>query len=361
VGLQIKDSQIVQAANIGIELESCSDVRLADNIVQSILGTSGSSLAGVGVHFSGVDLSITGGVIEQNFGADIDLDTASYVNITGTFIGSSGRGSTGTSNPGTAPGLFIKNSQHFSLCGNRFQGNGGVYSSTAHVLLQGTLDNITFCGNEYEARNSGDHNNDPNAYPWYVYDVSGTPTITNMHFYETPAQQAVSVFSAAAQPYLPSLRVPQFTQNQLSGLTLSNGSSGQLINVAAESAADSTNSTLITLPSSCQINLGNNGANGLDTGSVAASTTYYIFVIASATANPTSGSPTPSCMASTSLVPNFQGVPSMGPLYFAGSGYLVNTTGGTNPGGVYPTNYTIFCPTSYVRYQLKSPSGCRGR
>lgn len=73
----------------------------------------------------------------------------------------------------------------------------------------------------------------------------------------------------------------------INGLGISTGATNLLVNMAAGAARDSTNQDDIVLPSAVVINSAANGANGLDTGTLAASTFYYVYVIGSSlSANP---------------------------------------------------------------------------
>lgn len=68
----------------------------------------------------------------------------------------------------------------------------------------------------------------------------------------------------------------------INGLNISNNSTtpNTKLDVALGQCRDSTNVFDINLTAGVTINFANNGINGLDTGSIAASTWYYIFVIA---------------------------------------------------------------------------------
>lgn len=73
----------------------------------------------------------------------------------------------------------------------------------------------------------------------------------------------------------------------INGLGIAPGSTTSKINLAAGAARDSTNQNDIVLSSAVTINAGTTGVNGLDTGALAASTFYYVFVIGSSLgANP---------------------------------------------------------------------------
>ncbi|MGH7225477.1 MAG: right-handed parallel beta-helix repeat-containing protein, partial [Gemmataceae bacterium] len=215
-GLQVKESQIFKAWDTGIYLSGgCANVRLIGDVIQS----NGQDGTGSGVYFHGDDLSLEGGIIEESGGRGVYLDDAHFVVISGMKVAANGLQSSTTG--AASPGLQIDASQSVTVSGNNFMGSGGDVSNGAHVLLSGTSDNLTFSGNTYAP--TIDRNG--NAIPAYVYDVAANATLTNTHFYETAEQPAVSVFSPAAQPILASLVVPQFTQNQLGGLVMSNDSS----------------------------------------------------------------------------------------------------------------------------------------
>lgn len=74
--------------------------------------------------------------------------------------------------------------------------------------------------------------------------------------------------------------------------------SNTTLTIAAGACRDATNVYDIVVPSALTLNMANNGANGLDTGAIAASTMYNIFVIMDIT-----GFLSPACLASTSLNP----------------------------------------------------------
>jgi len=90
-------------------------------------------------------------------------------------------------------------------------------------------------------------------------------------------------------------------QGAISGLTLSNATvpPGQGVNIAPGEASDSTQSVTLQLATQCLVNLADRGAGGLDTGSAAADTTYFYFLVGSASGGNTS------CMASASQTPSF--------------------------------------------------------
>lgn len=73
----------------------------------------------------------------------------------------------------------------------------------------------------------------------------------------------------------------------INGLGISTGATTTKINLAAGACRDSTNQDDIVLGSAVVINAATNGANGLDTGALAATTFYHVYVIASSlSANP---------------------------------------------------------------------------
>jgi len=320
-GLEIRDSTVFKAYDNGVHLTGhCDDVR----VVGDTIDRSGQDTLGAGLYFSGSDLSLESGVVEESAGPNILISGARLVTVNGMVVDGSGLNGTGMGIQ-FGSGIVVDTSTHVSICGNRFERSGVDLSSSSHVLFSGVSDNITLCGNTY---NVGSFGSDANVYPSYDFDVlstPSTPTLTNLHIYDTAEQPAVSVFNPAlALALLQPLQIPQFTNNQLSGLTLSN-SGTQAINIAPGEATDSTNSTVISLPTGCSVNLASvtNGAKALDTGSIASNTTYYIYIIAAPAASGGGSIATPSCMASTSLVPSFFASS------FASSGYLVTATGGT--------------------------------
>jgi hypothetical protein len=67
----------------------------------------------------------------------------------------------------------------------------------------------------------------------------------------------------------------------INGLHLTTGTTDLLVNVAAGAARDSTNQDDIVLGTAAIANIATNGVNGLDTGTVAANTFYYVYVIGS--------------------------------------------------------------------------------
>ena len=75
------------------------------------------------------------------------------------------------------------------------------------------------------------------------------------------------------------------------GLGISNDATAPLtqLDVAAGSCLDSTGTFQLTLSSAVVINIANNGLNGLDTGTIAASTVYAVYLVADPVTQQTSG------------------------------------------------------------------------
>ena len=331
-GLQVKESQIQNALSDGIHIgNGCSNVRLIGDIVENNNTQLISGAYGSGIFASGKDLNIQDGIVEGNNGRGVYIYSAFGVKISGmTFAGSGTEYPAGLSYP--YPAIDISGSIDITLSGSLFQGTGtDVFSGSltpqipnaADILFSGNADDVTISGNVHQLRDDGSGN----ATPAYIFDVFGTPQLSNIHIYETPEEPAVSLFSAAAQPVLGPSLIPQFTRNQIGGLTMT--ASGPVVQIAAGSAADSTNSTIIQIPQAgCQVNLNSTGAGGLDLGGGAhVNTTYFIYVIAAAVGSNISTVTTPNCMASTSPLN-----PSFTQASFHGSGYFLRTAGGTVSG-----------------------------
>lgn len=66
------------------------------------------------------------------------------------------------------------------------------------------------------------------------------------------------------------------------GLSISNDATtpNTLLDVAAGSCLDSTGTFQLTLPAAAKVNIATNGLNGLDTGTIAASKVYAVFLVA---------------------------------------------------------------------------------
>ncbi|HTT82804.1 MAG TPA: right-handed parallel beta-helix repeat-containing protein [Rhizomicrobium sp.] len=337
-GLQVQYTHLQTAMQHGIYIPgSCSNVRLVGNNVSqagsaaAALGNGTPVIGGDGIYFGGTEGSIEGGVIQGSAGAGLRLLGASRMSVTGMDIEGNGTQSVGGD---ASAGIAIDQAHSITICNNHMEGNGGDDSDSAQIyfghVAHKSNNNVTLCSNVYETETAGKKSATVDVAPMYVYDAAAQAPLTNIHIYETAAQPAVSVFSQNAQPLLQSATVPQFTQNQISGLTLSNDSNPQYIDVAAGSAADSSNSTIITLPQistssplACTINLGIDGPGGLDTDSVKPERTYFVFAIA-----PAGGQGSPSCMASLSPTPTFENGA------FNNTGYQQSATGGTQSGSI---------------------------
>jgi hypothetical protein len=326
-GMSIKDSSFQNAILDGVHIpNNCGNISLIGNIVAD----SGRD----GLLFGDSEADIEGGVIEESGNAGLHLRGAQRVSITGMHLQGNGLNNLGGQ---YGAGVVFDGSNTITFCGNHLEGNGGDSADSSQVYFATGTTNVNLCGNAYDTQNAGvdfaNKENTNDVTPSYVYDSDANAVLTNVHIYETAQQPAVSVLSPNALPLLASAVTPQFTNNQIRGLILSNDSSNsKAVDISPGTAADSTNSTLITLNSGCRVNLGGGGANGLDTGSGTdqANTTYYIYLIAAVRGNGTASAPTPSCMASQSLVPQFMTTFPGPVMAFESSGYLLKITGGTS-------------------------------
>jgi hypothetical protein len=337
-GLQVKNAEIADAMNDDIHAESgCPNVRFIGNIVSGagkghgsgssntsgtgipqVCGPGSPTCSGRGVRYSGVEMTIADGVVEESQGYGLDLDGTQKISVSAMHFQGNGLGGNG----GAA--IRIRNSFVVSICGNHMEGNGGDVANSAHIRFDGTLDNINICSNVYEPQSLAD----VPLRPLYVYDAAPGTVLTNMHIYDAPAPQASGqVYSPNALALLPQLQIPHVAQNAISGLTLSNSTlpPGPTVNIAPGEASDSTNSVNIQLASTCPVNLAaaTNGAGGLDTGSVAADTTYFYFLIATASGG------NPNCIASISPAPTFANT---------GTTYTLATTANTRFGSSFLYN-----------------------
>lgn len=326
-GLKIKDSIVSNASTIDIYItRGCNNSRIIGDVI-SDAGTTGIAL-------NAVEGTIADGVVEESTRAGIDLTGASRVSVVGMHIEANGHGTNAGAGSGAA--IVISGSKTISVCGNHLEGNGGdaydpaasIYSS--QIYFSGTSDNIDFCANVYEPQNEGLA--DVALRPLYVYDAAPGTVLTNTHLHESPAPQASGqVYSPNAAMILPQLQVPHVPLNEINGLALANDATtpATQVDVQPGEGSDSTNSVTIQLPSACPDNLVNSGQQGLDTGSITASTTYFFFAISSASGG------YPSCIASTSTTPSFVNTTGTGMLpspylqtysglTFAGVPYLYN-------------------------------------
>jgi hypothetical protein len=305
--MQLKDAQFNKSWNGDIYIYQCPNVRMIGDVI-ALAGSldSGTTLPHIGVYFSGDDLTLSNGVIEESDGIGLDLNTALQVSVTGMFFSDNGKQTSGG-----GAGIEIDGSQHVSVTGSKFAENDGNTNAGAYpaqVRFGGSLSNdVEFSGNVYE----------PDSVSQYVYDVTtGAQTVTNAGLFEAPVIQKYGVFSPNAVSYLlPYVEFsPGFANNYITGLTLSNdGSSTSTVDFAPGQAADSTNTAIMTLPAAgCKVNLaGPTGVNALDTGTVGPNKTYFYFLIAPAGGGGgTSAFPSitgPSCIASASLAPTLTG------------------------------------------------------
>ncbi len=322
-GVSIKDSSFQDALLDDIHIPGpCSNVRLIGNIV--------AGAGRDGILFGATEGTIADGVIEESNNAGLHLMGASRMSVTGMHIQGNGTNVSGTATGGASTaGILIEQAHTISICGNHLEGNGGDFPNSSQIYFRqetgAVIDNVILCGNAYEVQSQG---SSLDVFPSYVYDADSQVALTNTHIYETAGRPVISVFSPNAQPLLSSLVVPQFTNNQISGLTLSNdtGTPDAKIDIAGGGGADSTNSTLIQIPSSgCVVDFTASGAGGIDTGSGQPNATYFIFAIAPVAGTQTSAPVTPPCIASRSLVPAFTDTS------FSNSGYQIAAVAGFSP------------------------------
>ncbi|HEY5047926.1 MAG TPA: right-handed parallel beta-helix repeat-containing protein [Rhizomicrobium sp.] len=327
---RVKDSEMSNSTGDAVYIsQGCSDVRLIGDIVTGAgLGiaipnvVNPQSSTARGIYFGAVEGTISGGVIEESEGIGLDLQGAARVSVDAMHIQGNGRGTAG------GAGIVVDGSKTISVCGNHLEGNGGFEIASAQILFLNTSDNVNFCGNVYAAETIY------NAAlgPLYVYDAGTGAVVTNTHFFDIPGLQAAnSIYSSGGALLLAPLQVPHVPLNAIGGLTLANDTTAAAtqIDYASGEASDSTGTATIALsPSSpCSVNLANpNGANALDTGTVASNTTYFYFVIAS------SGGGNPSCMASASTAPSFKN---------AGSAYKTVVNGQTYAATPFPYIYNL--------------------
>lgn len=341
--LRVQNTHLQTAMQHGMYFPTnCDNLRLMDNNV-SQAGTAATTVSsnlnavpGDGIYFGTTEGSIEGGIIQDSSNAGIRLSSASQVSITGIAILENGSQNVGGD---AGAGIAIDHSTFgVTICNNHIAGNGGIENpDPAQIYFSGStnnIDNINLCGNVYNVTTPTKRKSNASIAPWYIYDADNPSALTNIHIYESPEQPGVSIFSPNAKPLLQAAATPQFTANQISGFTLSNDTpSSQVIDITAGSAADSTNSTLITLPppssgtTACSINLGSstNGLNALDSGAIAKNTTYFIYVV-----SPAKGKTAASCIASasTSLAPAFTASS-----FTTSTGYIGSLNGGTLNGG----------------------------
>ncbi|HEX4160405.1 MAG TPA: hypothetical protein VHY79_18205 [Rhizomicrobium sp.] len=311
-GLQVYDSSLAAATNDNAYITT-SNIKLVRN-----------SFAGAGadnIHISGLDNLIADNIIQQAQGWGITASGATLVRVTGNFFDDNGKGL--FSAAPAAGAILINNSADMTICSNTFSKSGagseGMVSGvtpviTSHIFFKGD-DSISLCGNVYYPSVSAGAPIVGLLRPDYDYDADPGATLTNITIADNPAAQNIA---AAGTPqnlgvFLPNAAIllsasvnPQVARNSLTGLIMSNGSTGTKVTVGAGSTADSTNSATISLPAGCSVDLDNtvvpHGLGGLDVGTVQTGTTYYIFAVFGP------GGAAPNCMASKSKVPSFQNV-----------------------------------------------------
>lgn len=195
-----------------------------------------------------------------------------------------------------------------------------------------------------------------------TFGSSGDTLARTTIFKSTNSNAAVSWSAGTRQVMLiaPADALGVVLPNYLSGCQLSNNGN-QEINIATGAAADSTNEVMIKVTSTLTCNVAASGANGLDTGSIAASSWYWFFVIwgpnqsvaslatkASAATTPSPTLPSGytnyryvgSCKTNGSS--NFYGFQQFGRRFFWNS-YFIDVTA-ASPSSTAFTNYTLTVP-----------------
>ncbi|HEX4158730.1 MAG TPA: right-handed parallel beta-helix repeat-containing protein [Rhizomicrobium sp.] len=291
----------------------CYNTRITDDIVDHAGYSANNTVTDPnarGILFGSSEGIFANSVIEESQGIGLDLESASQLSVSGMDIQGNGQGVNG------GVGIKISHAHTASICNNHLEGNGGDIHGSAQIFYDGVSDNVNVCSNVYLPQSLAD----VALRPDFVYDASHDAALTNSHIYDAPAPQASGrVYSLTAAAILPQLQVPHVVQNALSGLTLSNFSRvtpSQTVNIAPGEATDSTGAVNVQLTATCPVNLGatTNGAGGLDAGSVSSATTYFYFLIATASGG------NPNCMASASPAPTF---------VYTGTTYTLSTTGNT--------------------------------
>jgi hypothetical protein len=350
--LEIFDSSLVNSMGDNVVVTSANS-KIVRNV---IAGAGAAALAhgcanttaslGNNITFSSSDIVIADNTIEQAQGWGIDIESGRLLRITGNHFDSNGLSLTSSSN--ATGGVKIATSGSITLCGNTFNASGsgaeGVSGlTTSHIYFFGQDDSISLCGNSYlpAVASGSPPNQTPSVFvaPDYDYDANAGAILTNVSIADNPAPQVggSSVFSLNAIAALTSSNVGQIPQNYFAGLTLSNATlTSNVINIAPGSAADSTGSAMITVPSTgCTVTIGGGsyGLNRLDVNSFAANTTYFYFVVSGARgANP-------SCMASANPTPSFLNATYTIPLigYTDTGSKLVYNVGGPDALGMSAT------------------------
>jgi hypothetical protein len=143
-GLQVKNTEISGAMNDDIHAESgCPNARFIGNIVThagsgagsgskgttggiaQICGPGSPTCTGTGFYWSGDEMTLADGVIEESQGIGLDLDGAQKVSVSAMHIQGNGLGQNG------GAGIAINNSSVIPICGNHMEGNGGDIAGRA--------------------------------------------------------------------------------------------------------------------------------------------------------------------------------------------------------------------------------------
>ena len=299
---------------------------------------SPSPSAGDNIKFGSKEIVITDNIIQQGGGWGIDLTGMRSARVANNFLDGNGRNVPGTG------AIRVNGSGHVTICSNTISQSAlasivslipGVpplyYAS--HVFFSGADDSISLCGNVYlPIVSSGSNstyatNTGVLLNPDYTFGADPASILTNISITDNLAPQMIDTYSPDAYALLKGSVRTLPTPGYITGLTLSNdASSGTTVDIAAGSATDSTGTAQIALATQCKVNLagaggiaGANGPGGIDTGTAAASTTYYFFVISGP------GGTNPSCMASTTLAPTFLNLPPSQTIQLTGQ-----TTAGSN-------------------------------
>lgn len=312
--LQIYDSSLNNATHDNAYIKTANG-----KLVRNAFAGAGND----NIYFTNSDIVIADNIIEQGGGWGIEADSGRLMRITGNYFDNNGKN---IPLPGAIAigAIRINNSGSLTICGNSFHRSGGGAEglpgyATAHIYFSGTDDTVSLCGNVYFPGETLGDNIMGLVRPDYDFDADPATILTNITIADNPAPQNVApaqgtpqnlgVFSPNAAKLLAASVNPQVPPNFVTGLALSNDLSvATKVNIAAGSAADSTNSTAIAVPTGCSVDLGSStkGLGALDKGNVQPNTTYYFFVVAGYGGSAAGGSQ--NCIASTSLTPTFRNV-----------------------------------------------------
>jgi hypothetical protein len=275
VNSEIYDSTILNSVGNGID-GHCPNVKIQRNVISGVQGD--------GIHLANAQSIVEGNVIEQNVGNGLSCVNGNQIGIEDNWFDNNGKSTTMP----YGQNLLINGCQAVSVAGNQFHRSnpGGEIgplpapSDTAHVLFEGLNDSIAMAGNSYYV---GSDTANVAIRPDYDVEFAtpaapGSPptVVTNFSFADAPTPQNKGVFGPNALAALGPLPTAA-PENFLTGYVASNSGSSATLSIGGGSAMDSSNSMLINLPSGCSVNLGTNGAGGLDSGSVAPSTQYNFF------------------------------------------------------------------------------------